>query len=85
MSLYKFNDGDTSANDTDLMLEIRNGAVVDDTTLFKVWSSSLHGRRLAIRNKTTVEVMAQYPEYSKPALVWHTEWRFFTSGRFVSH
>jgi hypothetical protein len=48
---------------------LRNQSPVDDLTLINLWRSTLDFRRKEIRNKTTQEILHQYPEYSKPALV----------------
>jgi hypothetical protein len=51
------------------LARIRNESTVDHGMLLNLWLFTLHVRRTAIRNRTTQEIMVQYPEYSKPLLV----------------
>ena len=53
------------------LAQLRNQSALDDATVLHLWGSTMQARRRSIRNKTTEEIMSQYPEYSSPALVCH--------------
>lgn len=51
------------------LAQLRTQTELDDAMVLHLWGSTMQARRRSIRNKTTEEIMSQYPEYSSPALV----------------
>lgn len=48
---------------------LSNASPIDYELLFELWVSTINTRRKDIRNKTTREIMSEYPGYSIPLLV----------------
>ena len=64
-------DNESIVDANEKLAQLRNQSELDDAMVLSLWGSTMQARRRSIRNRTTEEIMSQYPEYSSPALVSH--------------
>ncbi len=68
ISLATFDDAATEKA-LDKVEELRNESLVDIEVRLHLWRSTLHIRRATIRDRSTAQILEQFPGYSDPTLV----------------